>query len=188
MTCVGAFGKMRDVLGIPIIPFDDRLRFLRQTRFGSILLQSLLEKLVHLRGNSLRVTLSPEGAQHGWKSEIQIPNQITWEPFFCQELDWILCDTIKRHAFERQCGQNRNFASSCDSRRRTKDMFHYLKKQVRFKAGLEGALARAEFPVAGAFNEEELGTIEDAQIMTTIREEVLKGAYYLIDYRGYAAA
>jgi pyruvate dehydrogenase E1 component len=47
-------------------------------------------------------------------------------------------------------------------------------------------LSRAEFPVAGAFNEEELGSLDEAQIFETVREEVLKGAYYLIDYRGYA--
>ncbi|MFX8828852.1 hypothetical protein ABTM52_19840, partial [Acinetobacter baumannii] len=49
-----------------------------------------------LVGTPSGVTLSPEGAQHGWKSDLQIPNQITWEPFFAQELDWIFTDAIKR--------------------------------------------------------------------------------------------
>ena len=40
---------------------------------------------------------SPEGAQHSWKSDIQIPNLITWEPIFTVEVDWILCESIRRH-------------------------------------------------------------------------------------------
>jgi pyruvate dehydrogenase E1 component len=65
-------------------------------------------------------------------------------------------------------------------------MLHYLKKQARFKSGLEGALTRAEFPVSGGTNEEEIATQDDASILRQVREEVLQGAYYLIDYRGYA--
>ncbi|HWU44288.1 MAG TPA: hypothetical protein VN132_12645, partial [Bdellovibrio sp.] len=57
---------------------------------------------------------------------------------------------------------------------------------TRFKVGLESALARAEFPITGAANEEEVATMEDHEILSKVREEVLQGAYYLIDYRGYA--
>jgi pyruvate dehydrogenase E1 component len=67
-----------------------------------------------------------------------------------------------------------------------KDLLKYLKTQARFKQGLEGQLARAEFPVAGGINEEEVAAMDDASILQTLREEVLQGAYYLIDYRGYA--
>ena len=44
-----------------------------------------------IMGTPSGVTLSPEGAQHSWKSDIQIPNLITWEPTFAVEMDWILC-------------------------------------------------------------------------------------------------
>jgi pyruvate dehydrogenase E1 component len=67
-----------------------------------------------------------------------------------------------------------------------KDMLHYLKKQARFKVGLEGSLARSEFPVSGAANEETIETQAETEIFSKIREEVLQGAYFLIDYRGYA--
>jgi pyruvate dehydrogenase E1 component len=67
-----------------------------------------------------------------------------------------------------------------------KDMLQYLKKQARFKSGLEGMLARSEFPIANAVNEEEVAAKDDAEIFATVREEVLQGTYYLIDYRGYA--
>ena len=46
-------------------------------------------------GTPSGVTLSSEGAQHSWKSDIQIPNLITWEPFFGLEMDWILADAIQ---------------------------------------------------------------------------------------------
>jgi pyruvate dehydrogenase E1 component len=67
-----------------------------------------------------------------------------------------------------------------------KDMMRYLKKQSRFKTDLNAKLARAEFPVNGSVNEEETPTMDEAHILHQVREEVLQGAYYLIDYRGYA--
>ncbi|WP_374077263.1 pyruvate dehydrogenase [Bdellovibrio bacteriovorus] len=186
MSCVGAFGKMRDVLGIPIIPLMTVYDFFIKRALDQYFYNLYWKSSFICVGTPSGVTLSPEGAQHGWKSDIQIPNQITWEPFFCQELDWILCDTIKRHVMNDNAGRTGTLLRLVTRGAEQKDMLHYLKKQARFKTGLEGSLARAEFPVAGAFNEEELGTLEEAQIMSVIREEVLKGAYYLIDYRGYA--
>lgn len=186
MSCVGAFGKMRDVLGIPIIPLMTVYDFFIKRALDQYFYNLYWKSSFICVGTPSGVTLSPEGAQHGWKSDIQIPNQITWEPFFCQELDWILCDTIKRHVLNDNAGRTGTLLRLVTRGAEQKDMLHYLKKQARFKAGLEGALSRAEFPVAGAFNEEELSTIDEAQMMATIREEVLKGAYYLIDYRGYA--
>ncbi|KYG69292.1 pyruvate dehydrogenase [Bdellovibrio bacteriovorus] len=186
MSCVGAFGKMRDFLGIPIIPLMTVYDFFIKRALDQYFYNLYWKSSFICVGTPSGVTLSPEGAQHGWKSDIQIPNQITWEPFFCQELDWILCDTIKRHVLNDNAGRTGTLLRLVTRGAEQKDMLHYLKKQARFKAGLEGALARSEFPIAGAFNEEELGTVDEAQMMATIREEVLKGAYYLIDYRGYA--
>jgi pyruvate dehydrogenase E1 component len=67
-----------------------------------------------------------------------------------------------------------------------KDMMYYLKKQARFKTDLSAKLVRAEFPVNGGTNEEEAVGMDEGQILHQVREEVLQGAYYLIDYRGYA--
>jgi len=186
MSCVGAFGKMRDTLGIPLIPLMTVYDFFIKRALDQYFYNLYWKSSFICVGTPSGVTLSPEGAQHGWKSDIQIPNQITWEPFFCQELDWILCDTIKRHVLNDNAGRTGTLLRLVTRGAEQKDMLHYLKKQARFKAGLEGALARAEFPIAGAVNEEELGTLDEAQILSTVREEVLKGAYYLIDYRGYA--
>ncbi|WII72235.1 pyruvate dehydrogenase [Bdellovibrio sp. 22V] len=186
MSCVGAFGKMRDVLGIPIIPLMTVYDFFIKRALDQYFYNLYWKSSFICVGTPSGVTLSPEGAQHGWKSDIQIPNQITWEPFFCQELDWILCDTIKRHVLNDNAGRTGTLLRLVTRGAEQKDMLHYLKKQARFKAGLEGSLARAEFPVAGALNEEDVASMDEAQIMSAIREDVLKGAYYLIDYRGYA--
>ena len=43
-----------------------------------------------------------------------------------------------------------------------------------------------EFPLENAVDEASLGTLDDVSILQKIREDVLQGAYYLIDYRGYA--
>ncbi|MFN8945548.1 MAG: pyruvate dehydrogenase, partial [Pseudobdellovibrionaceae bacterium] len=134
------------------------------------------------------VTLSPEGAQHGWKSDFQIPNQITWEPFFCQELDWIFCDALKRHLLGENTNRNGVLLRLVTRGVEQKDFLHYLKKQRRFKLNLDGStlLARNEFPLEGAMNEEQIENISDQEILSTIRNHVLNGAYYLVDYRGYA--
>lgn len=186
MSCVGAFGKLRDFLGIPIIPLMTVYDFFIKRALDQYFYNLYWKSSFICVGTPSGVTLSPEGAQHGWKSDFQIPNQITWEPFFCQELDWILCDTIKRHVLNDNAGRTGTLLRLVTRGAEQKDMLHYLKKQVRFKDGLQGTLARAEFLINGAINEEEVDAIDELQIYAVVREEVLKGAYYLIDYRGYA--
>ncbi len=186
MSCVGAFGKLRDILGIPVIPLMTVYDFFIKRALDQYFYNLYWKSSFICVGTPSGVTLSPEGAQHGWKSDIQIPNQITWEPFFCQELDWIICDAIKRHVLNDNSGRTGTLLRLVTRGAEQKDMLHYLKKQARFKSGLNGDLARAEFPVGAATNEEQVDTLEDVTILQTIREEVLKGAYYLIDYRGYA--
>lgn len=186
MSCVGAFGKMRDIVGVPIIPLMTVYDFFVKRALDQYFYNLYWKSSFICVGTPSGVTLSPEGAQHGWKSDIQIPNQITWEPFFCQELDWILCDTIKRHVTNDNAGRTGTLLRLVTRGAEQKDMAYYLKKQARFKIDLPAALARSEFPIAGAANEEEVATIDETQMMAKIREEVLLGAYYLIDYRGYA--
>jgi pyruvate dehydrogenase E1 component len=186
MTCVGSFGRMRETLGIPIMPLMTVYDFFVKRALDQYFYNLYWKSSYICVGTPSGVTLSPEGAQHGWKSDIQIPNQITWEPFFCQELDWIMCDAIKRHVMNDNVGRSGVMLRLVTRGAEQKDMLHYLKKQARFKQGLEGSLARAEFPMTGALNEAEIEAQDEASILKTVREEVLKGAYYLIDYRGYA--
>ncbi|MES3036927.1 MAG: pyruvate dehydrogenase [Bdellovibrionota bacterium] len=185
MSCVGSFGKIRDTVGIPLVPLMTVYDFFIKRAHDQYFYNLYWKSSFICVGTPSGVTLSPEGAQHGWKSDFQIPNQITWEPFFCQELDWIFCDTIKRHLLFDNEGRNGALLRLVTRGVEQKDMMVYLKKQVRFKSSGD-SLHRAGFPMDGAVNEEEVGNVEDAQILETIRTEVLAGAYYLIDYRGYA--
>lgn len=186
MSCVGAFGRMRDTLGIPLIPLMTVYDFFIKRALDQYFYNLYWKSSFICVGTPSGVTLSPEGAQHGWKSDIQIPNQITWEPFFCQELDWILCESIKRHVLNNNAGRSGVLLRLVTRGAEQKDMMTYLKKQARFKADMNSKLARAEFPVAGGVSEEEVTALDEAHILKQVREEVLQGAYYLIDYRGYA--
>lgn len=188
MSCVGAFGKMRDIVGVPIMPLMTVYDFFIKRALDQFFYNLYWKSSFICVGTPSGVTLSPEGAQHGWKSDLQIPNQITWEPFFCQELDWIFCHTIKQHLLNENTGRSGALLRLVTRGAEQKDFLHYLKKQRRFKTNLDNnsALSRAEFPLEGAVNEEQIETVAEADIFSQVRENVLNGAYYLIDYRGYA--
>lgn len=186
MTCVGSFGKIRDYTGVPLIPLMTVYDFFIKRALDQYFYNLYWKSSFILVGTPAGVTLSPEGAQHGWKSDIQIPNQITWEPFYCQELDWIMAESINRHLAHDNEGRNGVLIRGVTRGVEQRDMMTFLKRQARFKDGLSSPLARTEFPLDGAVNEADVGAVDDATIFSILREEVLAGAYYLIDYRGYA--
>jgi pyruvate dehydrogenase E1 component len=185
MSCVGSFGKLRDILGIPIIPLMTVYDFFIKRAHDQYFYNLYWKSNFILVGTPSGVTLSPEGAQHGWKSDFQIPNQITWEPFFCLELDWILCDAINRHLTFNNNGRNGVLIRGVTRGIEQKDMMTYLKKQSRFKTQ-SAVLCRSEYPLDGALAEDQVETIPDADLLQTIKAEVLAGAYYLINYQNYA--
>ncbi len=186
MSCVGAFGRLRDTLGIPVIPLMTIYDFFIKRALDQYFYNLYWKSSFICVGTPSGVTLSPEGAQHGWKSDFQIPNQITWEPFYCQELDWILCDAIKRHVMNDNSGRSGVLIRGVTRGIEQKDLMPYLKKQSRFKTDTNIKLARAEHSVAGGTNEEEVSSLNETEILANLRLEVLKGAYYLIDFRNYA--
>jgi pyruvate dehydrogenase E1 component len=112
-------------------------------------------------GTPSGVSLSPEGAQHGWKSDFQIPNLVTWEPAFIQELDWIFADSVKRHMTGDNLGRQsvllRLVTMSIDQ----KMFMECLQTQKRF----EGR--------------------EKAEILAETRLDVLAGGYWLLNYEGF---
>lgn len=185
MSCMGSYGRIRDVLGIPILPLMTVYDFFIKRALDQLFYNLYWRSSFILVGTPSGVTLSPEGAQHGWKSDIQIPNQIVWEPAFCQELDWILSDATRRHLTFDNEGRTgvivRGVTRGIDQKILTK----YLNRQARFKT-TQTLLALNEYPLVGATDESTIATLPEEQIMETLRLEVLQGAYYLIDYRGYA--
>jgi pyruvate dehydrogenase E1 component len=188
MSCVGSFGRLRDTLGIPVIPLMTVYDFFVKRALDQYFYNLYWKSSFICVGTPSGVTLSPEGAQHGWKSDIQIPNQIAWEPMFCLELDWILCDAIKRHLTYDNAGRTGVLVRGVTRGIEQKDLMLNLKRQARFKsaAGEGQKLSRAEFPLDGATIETEIEAADEASILKTLREEVLQGAYRLVDYRGYS--
>ncbi len=185
MSCVGSFGKLRDILGIPILPMMTVYDFFIKRALDQYFYNMYWKSSFILIGTPSGVTLSPEGAQHGWKSDFQIPNQITWEPFFCQELDWILCDAVRRHVTHDNEGRNGVVIRGVTRGVEQKDFLTYLKKQVRFKT-TKTTLCRTEYPLENSTAEDQIESASEADMFEAIRIEVLKGAYYLINYQGYA--
>jgi pyruvate dehydrogenase E1 component len=186
MSCVGSFGRLRDTLGIPVMPLMTVYDFFIKRALDQYFYNLYGKSSFILVGTPSGVTLSPEGAQHGWKSDIQIPNQITWEPFFCVELDWILCESLRRHYFNDDLGRNGVLIRGVTRGIEQKDLMLHMKRQLRFKNQQDQLLCRQEFPLAGALDESQLESVDETSILNQMRDEVLKGAYYLIDYRGYA--
>jgi pyruvate dehydrogenase E1 component len=188
MSCMGSFGKMRDTLGIPLVPLMTVYDFFIKRALDQLFYNLYWRSSFILVGTPSGVTLSPEGAQHGWKSDIQIPNQITWEPFFIQELDWIMTDALKRQVTGDDLDRNGVIIRGVTRGVDQKMFMNHLKTQRRFKANLDDStlLAPVGVDARGGLDESQVPAVDDATIMEAIRQDVLNGAYYLIDYRGYA--
>lgn len=186
MSCVGSFGKMRDFLGIPILPLMTVYDFFVKRAHDQFFYDLYWKSAFILVGTPSGVSLSPEGAQHGWKSDFQIPNQITWEPFFCIELDWILSESIRRHMIADDEGRTGVFIRGVTRGVEQKMLPQYLKRQMRFKADQSQPLHPAGLALEGAVDESQVETIAEDEMMEQVRQDVLAGAYYLVDYRGYA--
>ena len=131
MSCMGSFGRMRDVLGIPVMPLMTVYDFFLKRAHDQYFYNLYWRSSFIAAGTPSGVTLSPEGAQHGWKSDFQIPNQITWEPFFCQELDWIFCDSLKKHFMNDNTKRNGTLIRAVTRGAEQKDFMKYLKKQKK---------------------------------------------------------
>lgn len=186
MSCMGSFGKMRDTLGIPTMPLMTIYDFFIKRAHDQYFYNLYWKSSFIAAGTPSGVTLSPEGAQHGWKSDFQIPNQITWEPFFCQELDWIFCDSLKKHFScdneERNGTLIRGVTRGIDQ----KVFLKLLQKQKRFKKDFSGELNYKDSKMSGGTDESEIKPQTESEIMEVIKKEVLSGAYKLINYEGYA--
>lgn len=187
MSCMASFGKMRDILGIPLLPLMTVYDFFVKRALDQYFYAQYWKSSFIMVGTPSGVTLSPEGAQHGWKSDFQIPNQITWEPFFCQELDWILCESVRRHLTNDNTGRSGVHIRNVTRGAEQKDFLRLLKTQRRFKTGLDDnqLLSPANLENENAINESEVDAWDDESILEQVRSEVLKGAYYLINYQGY---
>ena len=189
---MGSFGKIKDFLGIPLMPLMTIYDFFIKRALDQYFYNLYWDSSFILFGTPSGITLSSEGAQHGWKSDFQIPHQITWEPFFCQELDWIFLDALKRHFLD-EADDNEAQRTGVLIRATTrgadqKQFLTRLKMQHRFKINKNSKpLHPHHLPTKGAIDESTVESLSEDEIFQKIRYEVLKGGYYLIDYRQYVA-
>jgi pyruvate dehydrogenase E1 component len=169
VSCAASYGKMADYTGVPFMPLMTVYDFFIKRALDQYFFGAYWKSSCIVVGTPSGVTLAPEGAQHGWKSDIQIANSITWEPAYCQELDWILTETLRRHMVTLVHGEEH---PDSNADRQTvllravtrgleqKELLNRLKKQARFQ-----------------------GQSDDA-ILESTRQDCLAGGYYLVDHRG----
>ena len=191
MSAVAAFGKMAHYTGLPFFPIMTVYDFFIKRALDQLYYNLYWGAEFVVMGTPSGVTLSSEGAQHSWKSDIQIPNLITWEPLFAIEVDWILSDAIRRHMDDENEG-------------RRGVLIRAVTRAVRQGLMLESVRTHANCKVAGsvtgplkpkgagpewgpdAIDESTLPADPDEVLYGRVRAACLNGAYYLVDWRGYA--
>ncbi len=190
MSAAGAFGKMAHYTGNPSFPIMTVYDFFIKRALDQLYYNLYWGSEFVIIGTPSGVTLSHEGAQHSWKSDIQIPNLVTWEPCFAIEMDWILSDAVRRHMLDQNEGRRGVLIRAVTRAIPQKLLLDNLRTQARFKTGLAPGTALkpsgAGEEWGEAVDESTLAPRADAEILRTVREDCLRGAYYLVDWRGYA--
>jgi len=189
MTAVGAFGKMGSMCGVPLLPMMTIYDFFIKRALDQLYYNLYWDASFILVGTPSGVTLAPEGAQHSWKSDIQMPNLITWEPMFAVETDWILGDAVRRHFSGDNVGRRGVLLRAVTRALPQTELLTRLRRQRRFKA--QPTEGTALLPDAYADDkdgvvESTLAALPDQEILAALRADTLAGGYHLIDYRGYA--
>lgn len=186
MSAVGAFGKLGYSLGIPYLPVMTIYDFFIKRAYDQLYYNLYWGSTFICVGTPSGVTLAPEGAQHSWKSDIQMPNQVTWEPMYGQELDWIVADTVRRHATGDNKGRTGVILRCVTRGLPQKEMLNRLRRHRRFKQDQRAVLRPDGIDWAGGTDESQVAALDDHQILAQVRPDVLAGGYYLVDWRGYA--
>jgi pyruvate dehydrogenase E1 component len=187
MSAAGSFGRMAHYTGYPCFPIMTVYDFFIKRALDQLFYNLYWGAEFVIIGTPSGVTLSPEGAQHSWKSDIQIPNLITWEPAFALEVDWILSDAIRRHMMDENDGRRGILIRTVTRAIPQKRLLESLRRHARNKVELaDGALLKPADADGDGVDESTLAARPDAELLVALREDVLAGAYYLADWRGYA--
>ena len=188
MSAVGSFGKMIHYVGLPFVPVMTVYDFFIKRALDQLYYNVYWGSEFILMGTPSGVTLSPEGAQHSWKSDIQMPNLITWEPCFAQEMDWILSDAILRQMNDQNEGRRGVLIRAVTRGVPQKLLLDSLRRQASAKASVPGALKPAGTGAewGNATDESTVPALDDGALLARVREDCLAGAYKLVDWTGYA--
>ncbi|MBK8974948.1 MAG: pyruvate dehydrogenase [Planctomycetes bacterium] len=185
MSAAGSFGKLGDFCGVPLLPLMTVYDFFIKRALDQLYYDLYWGSSFILLGTPSGVTLAPEGAQHSWKSDIQMPNLITWEPSFAIELDWIFSDAVRRHFTGDNDGRSGVLIRAVTRALRQRTLFDHLRRQARFKRDLPAGAMLAPGHAGGGLPQDEVPALSDEEILTAVRADVLKGGYRIVDYRGY---
>jgi pyruvate dehydrogenase E1 component len=185
MSALGSFGKMGHTAGIPFLPMMTVYDFFIKRALDQLYYNLYWNSSFVLVGTPSGITLAPEGAQHSWKSDIQIPNLITWEPAFAIEMEWILCDAIRRHFTHDNKGRSGVLLRAVTRALPQNLLLEWQRRQVRWKRELPTGAALGLTAQDGGLHEAEVPHADDAEILKALRGHVLAGGYRLIDWRGY---
>ena len=160
LSCAGSFGKAGEYFGVPLMPMMTVYDFFIKRALDQLYYNVYWRSGFLLVGTPSGVTLSPEGAQHSWKSDLQMPSMITWEPFYPHEMEWILADAMQRHVTDDNLDRSGVVVRGVTMAVRQKEFLKRLKTQAQH---------------AGRSNEE---------ILAAVREDVLAGGYWLVHHAG----
>ena len=190
MSAVGSFGKMGELVGLPFLPIMTVYDFFVKRALDQLYYDVYWGSEFILLGTPSGVTLSAEGAQHSWKSDIQMPNLITWEPAFALEMDWILSDAVQRQLQEDNAGRNGVFIRGVTRGIPQRAMLERVRTHAASKASPATAPLKpkgaGEEWGASALDEASLAPLDDSVLLARIRSACLEGGWYIADYRGYA--
>ncbi|MCC7014998.1 MAG: pyruvate dehydrogenase [Planctomycetes bacterium] len=188
MSAAASFGKMAHYTGLPFFPIMTVYDFFIKRALDQLYYNLYWGAEFVIMGTPSGVTLSSEGAQHSWKSDIQIPNLITWEPLFAVEVDWILSDAIARHMQDTNEGRRGVLIRAVTRAIPQRLLLDCVRRHARSKVegAWTGALAPKGSSQSGATDEALVATKPDDELLERVRHECLAGGYYLVDWRGYA--
>lgn len=176
MSAAGSFGKFGHFTGLPYFPAMTIYDFFIKRCHDQLYYNLYWKSEFMTIGTPSGVTLSPEGAQHSWKSDFQIPNSVLWEPAFAMEVDWILADTLRRHFTGDNEGREASMLRCVTRGLVQRQWMERLRSQKRFKSE-DTTLTRD--------SQKDVAPVSDEEIHEVIRTEVLEGGYPLIQYEGY---
>lgn len=189
MCAVGSFGMMGRYTGLPVFPVMTVYDFFLKRALDQLYYDIYWGGEFVILGTPSGVTLSPEGAQHSWKSDIQMPNLITWEPAFAREMDWVLSDALARQVRGDNAGRSGVLIRGVTRELPQALMLDHVRAQAASKASpptdaLKPAGAGDDW--GPAVDESSLPALADEALEARIREHCLRGAWRLVHYAGYA--
>jgi pyruvate dehydrogenase E1 component len=164
MSSAGSFGKAGSMFGVPLLPMMTIYDFFIKRALDQFYYNVYWRSSFLLIGTPAGVALSPEGAQHSWKSDLQMPSMITWEPYYAKEMEWILVDAIQRHIsadhYDRECVVVRGTTMGV----RQKSLLQSLRSQQQYQQNNQ--------------------PMQDFEILAALRVDVLAGGYWLRHHAG----